>query len=185
MRNYKVVFLGSSHAGKSSIIQRCVNGQFNQGTCSTVQAGFFEKTVAAGGGDVALDIWDTAGQERFHSLAPMYYRDCDAAIVVFDVTDANSFAKAKQWVSELRQAQGRECVCVVAGNKCDLQALRVVPAEAAMAYCAECGIPYFETCAKTGYNVMEVFAEVGTALRSKGAPPQQQRLEECERKKCC
>mgnify|MGYP004701330105 CR=1 FL=1 len=187
MKNYKVVFLGSSHAGKSSIIQRCVNGQFNPNTCSTVQAGFFEKTIIVEDKEVNLDIWDTAGQERFHSLTPMYYRDSDAAIIVFDVTDANSFAKAKQWLNELRSMQGSSSnnVQIMAGNKCDLQAIRVVPTTDAVEYCKAVGVPYFETSAKTGYNVIEVFEEVGLRLSQLNKPSQQLQIDQNENKKCC
>lgn len=81
---------------------------------------------------VNLSIWDTAGQERFHALGPIYYRDADGAVLVYDITDPDSFAKVKNWVKELSRMLGAENICLaVVGNKTDLENQRHVDADAA------------------------------------------------------
>ena len=80
MIHFKVVLVGSSNSGKTSIIQRYINNQFTSNLCPTVQAGYFEKSLSFDSKEISLDIWDTAGQERFHSIAPIYYRDAAAGM---------------------------------------------------------------------------------------------------------
>ncbi|CAN6481759.1 unnamed protein product [Victoria cruziana] len=99
----KLVLLGDMGTGKSSLVLRFVKGQFYEFQESTIGAAFFTQTVAVEGRSVKFEIWDTAGQERYHSLAPMYYRGAAAAIVVYDMTNPDSFDRAKKWVEELRQ----------------------------------------------------------------------------------
>ncbi|EAX87364.1 small GTP-binding protein, putative [Trichomonas vaginalis G3] len=156
----KVVLVGTTHTGKTSIVQRYVNGQFMINSVSSMQAAFFQKNVMIGGKEQTLEIWDTAGQERFRSLTPMYYRDARVAIVVFDITDANSFSKAKQWINELKSSRGDSISLVLVGNKSDLEFIRVVQMSEAKQYAKLLDIPYFETSAKTGVNIEEVFIQV-------------------------
>ena len=102
---FKLVLLGDSAVGKSSLVLRFVRGQFFEYQESTIGAAFLTQTVALNDTTVKFEIWDTAGQERYHSLAPMYYRGAAAAIVVYDITNRDTFQRAKQWVKEL-QRQG-------------------------------------------------------------------------------
>ena len=99
------MLLGDSAVGKSSLVLRFVRGQFFEYQESTIGAAFLTQTVALNDTTVKFEIWDTAGQERYHSLAPMYYRGAAAAIVVYDITNRDTFQRAKQWVKEL-QRQG-------------------------------------------------------------------------------
>lgn len=163
MIHFKVVLVGSSNSGKTSIIQRYVNNQFNMNLCPTVQAGYFEKSLSFDNREISLEIWDTAGQERFHSITPIYYRDAAAGIIVFDVTDINSFSKSKQWVSELRNTNP-SIYLIMIGNKLDLQAIRVVSNGDAVGFCEENGITYFEGSAKTGMGINEIFCDIGLKL---------------------
>ena len=80
---------------------------------------------------VNLSIWDTAGQERFHALGPIYYRDANGAVLVYDITDADSFTKVKTWIKELRKMLGNDISLAIAGNKIDLEKQRQVDADAA------------------------------------------------------
>ena len=106
MAQFKLVLLGESAVGKSSLVLRFVKGQFHEFQESTIGAAFLTQTVCLDDTTVKFEIWDTAGQERYHSLAPMYYRGAQAAIVVYDITNADTFARAKTWVRELqRQAR--------------------------------------------------------------------------------
>jgi Ras-related protein Rab-5C len=161
IRNAKLVLLGDVGTGKSSLVLRFVKGQFVEFQDSTIGAAFFSQTLAVNDETVKFEIWDTAGQERYHSLAPMYYRGAAAAIVVYDITNAASFTKAKKWVQEL-QAQGNpNTIMALAGNKADLLEARQVPADEAKAYAQENGLFFMETSAKTAINVNDVFYEIG------------------------
>ena len=96
-----------------------------------LQASFLNKKLNIRGKRVNLSIWDTAGQERFHALGPIYYRDANGAILVYDITDQDSFQKVKNWVKELRKMLGAEINLAIAGNKVDLEKQRRVDAQMA------------------------------------------------------
>ena len=99
----KVVLLGEGRVGKTSLVLRFCKNEFHDVQPPTVQASYLDKQLAIDGNRINLAIWDTAGQERFHALGPIYYRDADAALLVFDITDVESFDKVKAWVKELRK----------------------------------------------------------------------------------
>ena len=102
----KIVFVGPSNAGKTSIIHRFVYSDFSQHCMPSTQPAFCQKTIKLPSSPVQLEIWDTAGQERYHSLSPLFYRDADIGIVTFDLTDSDSFTSAKQWIDELHSNRG-------------------------------------------------------------------------------
>lgn len=104
---------------------------------------------------------DTAGQERYHSLAPMYYRGAQAAIVVYDIQNSDSFVRAKNWVKELHRQASPNIVIALAGNKADLANNRVVDYEEAKQYAEENGLLFMETSAKTAVNVNDIFLAIG------------------------
>ncbi|XP_074599142.1 ras-related protein Rab-21-like [Brevipalpus obovatus] len=117
---FKVVLLGEGCVGKTSLISRFVENKFNESHVSTLQASFLRKTLMIEGQSVNISIWDTAGQERFHALGPIYYRDSNGAVVVYDVTDPDSLNKTKKWVKELKNILGDSVCLSVVGNKIDL-----------------------------------------------------------------
>mmetsp|Transcript_1184 Transcript_1184/g.3319 ORF Transcript_1184/g.3319 Transcript_1184/m.3319 type:complete len:122 (-) Transcript_1184:362-727(-) len=110
---------------------------------------------------VKFEIWDTAGQERYRSLAPMYYRGAAAAVVVYDITNKESFNGAKSWVKELQRRGDPNVVIALAGNKSDLQNKRKVDIEEAQQYAEENGILHMETSAKNSKNIKGLFHEIG------------------------
>jgi Ras-related protein Rab-5C len=118
--SYKVVLLGDSAVGKSSLVSRFVRDEFTDAPQPTIGAAFLTKTIRSGEFSVKFEIWDTAGQERYRSLAPMYYRGAAAAIIVFDLTDAKSFDGAKSWAEELKKQGNQDIVLALVGNKKDL-----------------------------------------------------------------
>ena len=160
--HFKIAMVGSCRVGKTSIVQRYVNDQYTLNTISTTQSAFFQKKINVDNTEIILDIWDTAGQERYHSLAPMYYRDADGIIVVFDITDATSFTKAKQWVTELKEARSEnQPDIIIAANKNDIQSLRVVDPDEVKRYGMKENLTIFEISAKTGCFINELFSEIG------------------------
>ena len=136
---FKLVLLGDSAVGKSSLVLRFVRGQFFEYQESTIGAAFLTQTVALNDTTVKFEIWDTAGQERYHSLAPMYYRGAAAAIVVYDITNRDTFQRAKQWVKELQRQGNPNIVIALAGNKSDLNSKRKVEPEEAESCAAQLG----------------------------------------------
>ena len=134
---FKLVLLGDSAVGESSLVLRFVRGQFFEYQESTIGAAFLTQTVALNDTTVKFEIWDTAGQERYHSLAPMYYRGAAAAIVVYDITNRDTFQRAKQWVKELQRQGNPNIVIALAGNKSDLNSKRKVEPEEAESCAAQ------------------------------------------------
>ena len=115
----KVVVLGEARVGKTSITLRFVKNEFDKEQDSTIDASFLGKKVTVGERNVMLNIWDTAGQEKYHALAKNYYQGASGAILVYDVTDVDSFEKAKSWYLELRKYIGKTAPILIAGNKSD------------------------------------------------------------------
>ncbi|XP_028393148.1 ras-related protein Rab-5C-like [Dendronephthya gigantea] len=161
---FKLVLLGESAVGKSSLVLRFVKGQFHEFQESTIGAAFLTQTVCLDDTTVKFEIWDTAGQERYHSLAPMYYRGAQAAIVVYDITNTDTFSRAKTWVKELQRQASPNIVIALAGNKADLANKRVVEYEDAQSYADDNGLLFMETSAKTAMNVNEIFLAIAKKL---------------------
>ncbi|KAL2078248.1 hypothetical protein ACEWY4_025933 [Coilia grayii] len=161
---FKLVLLGETAVGKSSVVLRFVKGQFQEFQEATIGAAFLTQTVCLDDTTIKFEIWDTAGQERYHSLAPMYYRGAQAAIVVFDITSADSFTRAQSWVKELQKQANPNIVIALAGNKADLANKRTVEFQEAQDYADENGLLFMETSAKTALNVNEIFMAIAKKL---------------------
>ncbi|KAK2722686.1 hypothetical protein QYM36_003016 [Artemia franciscana] len=157
---FKLVLLGESAVGKSSLVLRFVKGQFHEYQESTIGAAFLTQTVCLDDTTVKFEIWDTAGQERYHSLAPMYYRGAQAAIVVYDITNQETFTRAQNWIRELQRQASPNIVIALAGNKSDLAQRRAVEFDEAKVFADEQGLLFMETSAKTAMNVNDIFMEI-------------------------
>ncbi len=122
------------------------------------------QTIQLSDATIRFELWDTAGQERYRSLAPMYYRGASAAVVVFDVTNRDSFEGAKSWVKELQRRGDPNVVIGLAGNKADVKERRAVEAAEAKEYASENSLIYMDTSAKTSTNVKELFVAIAKKL---------------------
>ncbi|XLT13137.1 hypothetical protein HN51_058827 [Arachis hypogaea] len=156
----EIVLLGDMGAGKTSLVLRFVKVQFSEYQESTIGAAFFTQVLSLNEATVKFDIWDTTGQERYHSLAPMYYRGADAAIVVYDITSMESFARAKKWVQQVQRHANPSLIMFLVANKADLGAERKVANEDGEEYAKENGLSFLETSAKTAQNVNKLFYEI-------------------------
>ena len=123
-----------------------------------------DKRIKVGSVDAQLSVWDTAGQERFHALGPIYYRDADGALLVYDITDSESFVKVRKWVKELRKIVGNDINIVIAGNKIDLESKRQVDEREVMEYARSVNATHFYTSAKKNVGLEECFTDLATKM---------------------
>ncbi|UZJ53065.1 hypothetical protein CBS101457_002385 [Exobasidium rhododendri] len=174
----KLVLLGESAVGKSSLVLRFVKDQFDDYRESTIGAAFLTQTVSLDEQTtIKFEIWDTAGQERYKSLAPMYYRNANCAVVVYDITQPSSLEKAKAWIRELQRQADSNIIIALAGNKADLaSSRRAVSTEEAENYAKEENLLFLETSAKESYNVSELFTMIARKLPLDPAPSAQRPL---------
>ncbi|KAK7096090.1 uncharacterized protein [Littorina saxatilis] len=160
----KVVVLGSQGVGKTSVVIRYVGGMFSKAVSPTIGASFFTYKMTLDGYRVKLQVWDTAGQERFRSMAPMYYRKANAAMLVYDITSLESFYDIKDWVKELRKNVDTPIAMCLLGNKSDLDSGRKVSTAEAAEYAASIEALFFETSALKNLGIEDAFLQVSKQL---------------------
>eukprot|EP01130_Rhizamoeba_saxonica_P004278 TRINITY_DN174_c0_g2_i1.p1 TRINITY_DN174_c0_g2~~TRINITY_DN174_c0_g2_i1.p1 ORF type:complete len:217 (+),score=50.48 TRINITY_DN174_c0_g2_i1:34-651(+) len=172
----KIIILGDSGVGKTSLMNQYVNNRFSTAYKATIGADFLTKEVMVDDRLITMQIWDTAGQERFQSLGVAFYRGADCCVLVFDVNVAKTFEHLDSWKEEfLTQAMPNDpnnFPFVLIGNKIDLEHQRVISRKRAEAWCAANGnIPYFETSAKEQIRVDQAFQNVAQ-LGVEAQPPE-------------
>ncbi|WVN89311.1 uncharacterized protein L203_104533 [Cryptococcus depauperatus CBS 7841] len=168
--SFKLVLLGESAVGKSSLVLRFVRNEFSDFRESTIAAFLTQSIQLDETKTIKFEIWDTAGQERYKSLAPIYFRNSNAAVIVYDITQA-SFEKAKSWVRELQRQADPSIVIMLIGNKMDLESQRKTPREMGERFAQEEGLLFGEASAKSGEGVEDLFLEIAKKLPL--APPAQ------------
>ncbi|XP_059809897.1 ras-related protein Rab-35-like [Hypanus sabinus] len=156
---FKLLIIGDSGVGKSSLLLRFADNTFSGSYITTIGVDFKIRTVDVNGEKVKLQIWDTAGQERFRTITSTYYRNTHGVIIVYDVTNPESFVNVKRWLHEI--SQNCDTVSkVLVGNKNEDPSARQVEYADAKRFCDQVGIRLFETSAKENTNVEEMFNAV-------------------------
>jgi Ras-related protein Rab-11A len=160
----KIVLTGESGAGKTNILSQFVRSNFNPNAKTTIGVECAVKALQIGGTPVKAQIWDTAGQERFRAITSTYYHGAQGALLVYDITNTQSFRSAPRWLQELRNFADPNIPVVLVGNKCDLEASRSVTQEEGIRYAEAEHLLFFETSAKTAVNLNEAFTALVTEI---------------------
>ena len=168
----KIVLLGDSGVGKTSIINHFMTGKTSESLKPTVGAAFVTKNVVVDTHSLELRIWDTAGQEVYRGLAPMYYRSAQIAIIVFDVTNNPSYESVDYWVQELKKNLKGSPVIMICGNKCDLYEDRVIHDTTAKEYTAQNSALYCECSAMNGTGINQLFEAALSKMIKENHEPQ-------------
>jgi small GTP-binding protein len=156
-QHFKLIFLGDQYVGKSSILNRFYQDKFEQDYQATIGLDFHSKNVSINNVPVRLLLYDTAGQEKFKSLIPMYIRDANIILVVYDITNKDSFIHTEHWVNETKDLKREDAIFVLVGNKIDLEENRIVSTKEAEDFATEKGFLFYEVSAKTGEKVEDLF----------------------------
>ncbi|KAG9351368.1 hypothetical protein JZ751_022617 [Albula glossodonta] len=192
LRKFKLVFLGEQSVGKTSLITRFMYDSFDNTYQATIGIDFLSKTMYLEDRTVRLQLWDTAGQERFRSLIPSYIRDSTIAVVVYDITNLNSFQQTSKWIDDVRTERGSDVIIMLVGNKTDLADKRrasssyksvslILPlslpnmnvsVKAAEWEAPDLNVMHIETSAKAGYKVKQLFRRVAAALPGMDSTPE-------------
>ena len=173
---YKLIFLGDQNVGKSSILNRFLNDTFIEEYQATIGLDFQSKNVQIDNQDSHLLLYDTAGQEKFRSLIPMYTRDANIILLVYDITNKESFENLSLWLKDLTNININEVIICIVGNKIDLNEKREVSNEEGQKYAQEHDFIFQEVSAKTGEGFSELFykslfEKIRTKFRPSGQQP--------------
>ncbi len=156
---FKYIIIGDSAVGKSNILLRYIHDKFNEEFQSTIGVEFGAKNLKIEDKIYRIQIWDTAGQETFRSITRAYYKNSVCACVVYDITNKNSFQNIKSWLEDCRKQSPKTVFLILIGNKVDLEDRREVTYEEGSIFAEKNGMLFFETSAKTGKNIEELFLQ--------------------------
>ena len=164
---FKVLIIGNSGVGKSCLLLRFAEDMFSDNYISTIGVDFKIRKLELDGKTIKLQIWDTAGQERFRTITKSYYRGSNGIVVVYDITDRESFDQVQQWMNEIDQHASQDVCRLLVGNKADLDDKRAVKTEEGENLARQFGIPFLETSAKQSLNVDNMFTTMAQAMKKK------------------
>ena len=162
---YKILVLGESSVGKTSLLMRYAEDKF-ESTVQTIGVDFKNKYIIYNNKRIQLELWDTAGQERFKGIAKNYFHAANGVILVFDITNKDSFNKLKYWIDEGKTNVGQDTEIIIAENKVDLENERKVTKDTINEFGKKMGFEILETSAKTGEGVDEIFKRLVSRLYS-------------------
>ena len=161
---FKILLVGNSSVGKSSLFLRFVDDIWNETFVPTIGVDFKIKTIEVEKKNVKLQIWDTAGEERFRTIISSYYKGAHGILLMFDVTDYDSFESLENWLIEIEKNANKNVIKLLIGNKIDLEENRKVSYNQAKDFADSNGIQYIETSVKLNTNVNQAFWEIGKEL---------------------
>ncbi|KAJ1957747.1 ras GTPase [Linderina pennispora] len=164
---FKLLLIGDSGVGKSCLLLRFADDTYTESYISTIGVDFKIRTIELEGKTVKLQIWDTAGQERFRTITSSYYRGAHGIIVVYDVTDNETFGNVKQWLQEIDRYASEGVNKLLVGNKCDLADARQVDYTAAKEFADGLSISFLETSAKDATNVEQAFLTMAKQIKDR------------------
>lgn len=162
---FKLLLIGDSGVGKSCLLLRFADDTYTESYISTIGVDFKIRTLELEGKTIKLQIWDTAGQERFRTITSSYYRGAHGIIIVYDVTDMESFNNVKTWLNEIDKYASDSVNKLLVGNKCDLVVKKTVDTNVAKEFADSLGIPFLETSAKSALNVEQAFIRMASDIK--------------------
>ncbi|EAY09011.1 small GTP-binding protein, putative [Trichomonas vaginalis G3] len=161
---FKFIVIGSTGVGKTCIMKRMTENEFRENTLSTTGVEFDSTKVDVDGKEIPIQIWDTAGQERFRSISRAYFRNAIGVLLVFSLTDKESFEEIGGWLNDARTLCCQDAEIMLIGNKCDIPDQRLISLADAQNFADSRGLHYIETSAKTGQNVREAFSRIASEV---------------------
>ncbi|KAJ5077385.1 ras-related protein rab-13 [Anaeramoeba ignava] len=163
---YNVLLIGDCEIGKSSILRRICENEFSDEYLSTIGVDFNTKRITIDSGGIKLVIWDTSGQERFKKITNSYYRGAHGIILVYDITNEESFENIEEnWMTSIKENANENVKTILIGNKCDLEEKRQVSKEKGKEFADEYKIPFYEVSAKNNINIDNTFFEITRNIR--------------------
>jgi len=169
---FKLLLIGDSGVGKSCLLLRFADDTYTESYISTIGVDFKIRTIDLDGKTIKLQIWDTAGQERFRTITSSYYRGAHGIIVVYDVTDLESFNNVRQWIHEIERFASENVNKLLVGNKCDLVSKKAVDHDTAKEFAVSMDMPFLETSAKNSQNVEQAFLTMAAQIKNRmGSQP--------------
>jgi len=163
----KLLMIGDSGVGKSCLLLRFSDDSFTTSFITTIGIDFKIKTIELEGKRIKLQIWDTAGQERFRTITTAYYRGAMGILLVYDVTDEQSFLNIRNWIRNIEQHAADSVNKILIGNKCDMTEEKKIDSARGQALANEYGINFFETSAKSDINVTEAFMSIARDIKTR------------------